>query len=261
MYIEEQFGAACDIFEREVQSHQLMCRIYDKFAGHDQAHHNCLGCNFDDLTNQILKYLKVAAENPTKFELHHLFAMYVQLLNSCWERISDVFEIVSVPPGYRCRHFSPFVPMRRWANFFKHPKTFGWVVHHPKYVIEKSDDHLHLTADLTRVRVVDDEFLKKYYSADCVTNAAKLRGEFKGFERSTVVVLPDVAETTSQICSCLAHFVKIITENPVYVEILNEASTIENYFATALCEPEVPSIHQGHSSGSGNYSSSSSCPA
>jgi hypothetical protein len=271
MHWREQFEAARDSFEGEVQSHRLMCRIYDKFVGPEQAHHNCLGCNFDDLADQILKFLEVAADNPTGFELQHLFAMYAQLLNSCWERISDVFKIISVPDGYRIRHFAPFLRIRRWANFFKHPKTFGWVVHHPKYVIEGSGEHKSLTADPTKVRVVDDEFLKKYYSADCETNAGKLRGEFKGFERNTVVVLPDVAQLTSSICGCLDHFVRIITENPIYVEILNEESTIENYFAAAPCDPEVtPPFHASpytfssaspaYYPGSGSQGSSSSCP-
>ena len=92
-----------------------------------------------------------------------------------------------------------------------------------------------------KMRIVDDEFLKEYYSADCKTNAGKLRGEFVGFERSTVVVLPDVVELTSQVCSCLGQFVKMITENPVYVEMLNDTSTIENYFATVACESETSS--------------------
>lgn len=241
MNVAQQFAAARDTFDKEVQSHQLMCRIYDKFAGPDSKHHNCLGCNFDDLTHQISKYLHVATQNPTEFSLHHLFAMYAQLLNFCWERMTDIFDIISVPDGYRVRHFSPFIRARRWANFFKHPKTFGWVVHHPHYTIEKSADHQQVIGNANNVRVVDDEFLKKYYSADCQANAGKLRGEFTGFERSTVVVLPDIPQLTSQVCNCLGQFVKMITENPVYVEMLNDTSTIENFFATVECESETSS--------------------
>jgi hypothetical protein len=218
-----------------------MCCIYDKFAGPDAKHHNCLGCNFDDLTEQISKYLRMATQNPTGFDLHHLFAMYAQLLNFCWERMTDIFDIISVPDGYRVRHFAPFISARRWANFFKHPKTFGWVVHHPYYAIENTTEHREVTRDLAKVRIVDSEFLKKYYSADCKANAGKLRGEFVGFERSTVVVVPDIVELTSQVCSCLTQFVKIIIENPVYVEMLNDTSTIENYFATVACESETSS--------------------
>jgi len=115
--IISQFEESSIIFDAEIQSHQLMCRIYDHFAGPDDAHHNCLGCNFDDLTDQISKYLSIVTDNSAGFELHQQFSIFALLLNSCWERISDVFEIIGVPDGYRCRHFSPFIRARRWANF------------------------------------------------------------------------------------------------------------------------------------------------
>ena len=239
MNITEQFAAASIAFDKSVQNEQLMCRIYDKFAGPDAKHHNCLGCNFDDLTDQISRYLRMATQNPTGFDLHHLFAMYAQLLNFCWERMTDIFDITGVPDGYRVRHFAPFIRARRWANFFKHPKTFGWVVHHPHYTIENTPEHQKVTGDPGKVRIVDDAFLKKYFSADCKANAGKLRGEFAGFERNTVVVLPDIVDLTAQVSSCLAQFVKMITENPVYIEMLNDTSTIENYFASFACESET----------------------
>ena len=87
-----------------------------------------------------------------------------------------------------------------------------------------------MAVDVGKYRFVDDEFLKKYYSRDCNKNAGKLRGEFEGFERSTVVVLPDLPLLTLEICNCLEQFVNMITENPVYVEMLNDTSTIQDYF-------------------------------
>jgi hypothetical protein len=224
------FATAQSVFDADVQSDQLMCRIYDKYAGPGDANHNCLGCNFDDLTDQVSKFLLVASKNTVDFDLHHQFSIYAFLLNTCWERITDVFDILGVPDGYRCRHFAPFIRVRRWANFFKHPKTFGWMVHHPHYSVENSDDHNQLSADVGRHRFIDDEFLKKYYSSDATKNAGKLRGEFIGFECSTVVVIPDVAQLTKEICHCLDQFVEIITENPIYVEMLNDTSTIKNFY-------------------------------
>ncbi len=231
---KRQFSQAQRDFDSKVQSHQLMCRIFDKFSADDEKH-NCLGCNFDDLTSQISKFLKVAAMNPVSFDLHHLFSMYASIINSGWERISDIFGIISIPEGYRCRHFSPFIRARRWSNFFKHPKTFGWVVHHPVYTIDGSDHHKSLSADAGKYRFVEDEFLKKYYSSDCEKNVSKLRGEFVGHEHSTVVVLPDIVQLTVDICNCLDHFVKVITENPVYVEMLDDTSTIADYYSRIQC--------------------------
>jgi len=86
------------------------------------------------------------------------------------------------------------------------------------------------TPSVGKHRFIDDEFLKKYYSSDAKQNAGKLRGEFVGFERTTVVVIPDTVQLTSQICHCLDHFVNIITENPIYIEMLNDTSTIQNFY-------------------------------
>ncbi|MEJ7596003.1 MAG: hypothetical protein WKF77_31215 [Planctomycetaceae bacterium] len=231
------FTDAQSIFDSQVQDGELMCRIYDTYAGPEEAHHNCLGCNFSDLTKQISKYLKIAAAN-SDFQLHHEFSIFAFLINTCWERITDVFDILGVPDGYRCQYFAPFIRSRRWANFFKHPKTFGWMVHHPHYTIENSDDHKHLSREVGKYRFIDDEFLKKYYSAGPDKNAgkpkgesaSKLKGKFVGFEKNTVVIVPDVSQLTTEICRCLDHFVNIITENPIYIEMLNDTSTIEDFY-------------------------------
>jgi hypothetical protein len=138
MNMPEQFAQASETFDREVQSYQLMCRIHDRFAGPGSKHHNCLGCNFDDLADQISKFLRLALQNPTGFRLHHLFAMYAQLLNFCWERMTDVFDIVGVPEGYRIRHFSAFIRARRWANFFKHESELPLAGGRPAW--EQRDD-------------------------------------------------------------------------------------------------------------------------
>lgn len=234
--VKRHFTAARSHFDTTVYSQSLMCRILYAFQAGNEESHNCLGCNFNDLTAQTAKYLAVASRNQEDFDLHHLFSMYVFLLNTCWERISDVFGIISVPDGYRHRHFSPFFRIRRWANFFKHPKVFGWYVHHPHYTIANSDDHKILLADKQPHRFIDDEFLKKYYSAECDKNAGKLRGEFKGFERSTVVVIPDIVELTRDGCACLDDFVTLITKNPVYMEELHNTSTIVEFYANTDCD-------------------------
>lgn len=227
---DRHFRTASQAFDEHVQSQHLMCRIYDKYAGPDDTNHNCLGCNFDDLTDQISKVLRVTSSNSVNFDLHHRFSLIALMLNSCWERIVDVFEILGVPDGYRCRYFSPFICARRWANFFKHPKTFGWVVHHPTYTIQNSDHHKALEADASKYKFINEEFLKTYYAADSTKNAGKLRSEFRGVESSTVIVLPEISQLVEAVCDCLAHFVNIVTDNPIYVDILTDESTIENYF-------------------------------
>jgi hypothetical protein len=223
----EMFKAASNTFDSKVQNDQLMCRIYDAYAGPDDAHHNCLGCNLDAITDQISKFLRAAATGATGFNAAEAFSLYALLINTLWERITDVFDIVSVPDGYRKRHYEPMYQMRRWANFFKHPKEFGWLVHHPQYQFEGTLKAAEVLVMDSGFRVIQEEFLKKYYSADRVKGLAK---EFNGFERKVVVLLPDIAAVTDKVCGSLANFVEVVTKNPVYNELLNDKATIVNYF-------------------------------
>ncbi len=207
-----------------------MCRIYDKYAGPKGEHQNCLGDNFNDVTRQISWFLNLVADSEEPAPVNHSFSLYALLLNACWERISDILEILSVPDDYRHRHFSCFILVRRWANFFKHTKAFAWLVDSPRYVSADSDELKTLQADGTDYRYVDDDFLKRYYSSDCTKNRHKLKGEFLGHERSTVVILPNIGDLTKDICTSLDDFVRLVTDNPVYVEVLTNTASILDYY-------------------------------
>jgi hypothetical protein len=221
---QEQFVQAFGIFSESVQNHQLMCRIYDVFAGPEDRNHNCLGCNFDELTDQVFKFLFICSQNKGLFSLQQAFSIYVLLLNGIWERIRDVFDIIKLPEGYRVRYFSPFVKIRRWANFFKHPKSFAWLVHHPIYTIENSE-HSKQYVNNKFLRI-DDEFVKEYYASE---KAQGLTKKFEGVGDKVVIFLPDIISLTKDICSSLEKFIEIVTENPVYREILDEKSTLVDY--------------------------------
>jgi hypothetical protein len=226
-----QFAVSSTIFDEKIQSHQLMCRIFNAYAGPEEKNHNCLGCNFDDLTQQISTFLGVAGNYQGLFSLHQASSIYFLLLNGLWERVTDVFDIISVPQGYRSRHYGPLIRARRWANFFKHPKEFGWLVHHPDYTLEGTDHCTVLLKNVAHVRI-DDEFIKKFYSCESAKGLAK---EFQGKEAEVIVVLPHMEQFTNEICDCLTNFVDVVTKNPVYFEILNDKATIIDYFQR-LCD-------------------------
>ena len=99
------FEAASKTFNGKVQNDQLMCRIYEAYAGPEDANHNCLGCNLDAVTDQISKFLHTAATGASGFNAEEAFSVYALLVNTLWERITDVFDIVSVPDSYRKRHY------------------------------------------------------------------------------------------------------------------------------------------------------------
>jgi hypothetical protein len=230
---QQKFKAAFRIFDERTQlpddqdGRRLMCSIYDIFAGPESLNHNCLGCNFDELTDQILKFLFLHQNTGDLFATQQSVSIYFLLLNSIWERMSDVFKIISLPESYRVRYYGAFIRARRWANFFKHPKAFAWMVHHPLYTFENSDHSRTVLADQSYLKV-DDEFIKKYYATE---SSKGLTGEFSGHENKVVVVLPDIERLTTEICDCLQKFIEIVTENRVYKEILDEKSTIVDYLS------------------------------
>ena len=230
------FAAASATFDAKVQGQQMMCGIYEAYSGPDQVNHNCLGCNLDAITAQIAKFLRAAAGGHTGFSAEESFSVFAFLINTLWERINDVFDVVAVPEGYRKRHYEAMYRMRRWANFFKHPKEFGWLVHHPQYLFEGTPEAGKALAKDSGLLVIEEAFLKKYFSAERVKGLAK---EFNGNENKVVVLLPDVASVTEKICVCLANFVEVVTKNPVYYEILNDRTTLTNYFDSLMEEADT----------------------
>ena len=225
---EKQFADARKLFDERIQTHQLMCRIYSAYSGPKNADHNCLGCNFNEMTGQIATFLRIVAEHDELFTLQHAYSLYFLQLNALWERVTDVFDIISVPESYRVRHYQPFIRARRWANFSKHPKEFGWLVHHPEYTVEGTQHYNDLAASHCEYLFVDDEFVRDFYACDRAKGLAK---KFQGNETTVAVVFPNACDLTSGIVDSLVNFVELTTKNPVYFEILNDKATISDFYA------------------------------
>lgn len=225
----EKYKVAFDIFGKRTQREdkRLMCDLYDIFAGAESRNHNCLGCNFDEMVDQILKLLLVCQNTSGYFSTQQAFYIYTSLLSAVLDRMDDVFKIISLPEDYRVRHFRAFIIARKWANFFKHPKAFAWMVHHPTYTYENSPHSIPFISDLL-YKKVNYEFIKKYYSDD--RNSEGLTQEFTGYENKVVVVLPDIEVWTADICTSLEKFVEIISQKE-HRDILDDKSTLVNYFS------------------------------
>ncbi len=229
--IQDQFKASKTEFDSRIRRTDLMCRITRKYSGEwGTPCHNCIGCNLNDATNNISLVLDVAASNVQEFPPNDLFGLYVLPLNSCYERIEDILQIVGVVQSVRERYFSSFKIARRWANFFKHPKAFGWLAHHPHFTIESSDDHAELLANANDFVFVENEFLETFYSSSAEKNAHKLKGRLKDKGDKVVVVMPNVQKLTLEICGSIEKFVSILLDNPLYCELLSNESSIVDYF-------------------------------
>ncbi|MBX3425244.1 MAG: hypothetical protein KF688_06150 [Pirellulales bacterium] len=222
-----KFEAASKIFDERIASDSVMCRIHSVFVGDDPVKHNCLGCNLEDLSEQISRFLKSMQNEDVGYKPHHPVSLYLFLLNTLWERITDIFDIVSVPDEYRARHFEPLRRVRRWANFFKHPKEFAWIVHHPEYVFEGSSGLTALKVVRPGVLLIDDQFVKSFYSCE---RKKGLRKALEHGKDNTAVVLPDIENLTTEVCDCIDKCVSTIVDNPIYLEMLDDKCTIANYY-------------------------------
>jgi hypothetical protein len=199
-----------------------MCQMHDAFGGICGASHNCLGCNFADVTTWIDKYL---AKHATIDDTAEAFTFYLLRLYLFVERAYVIFDIVNLPPEYRGRHFRVFQDVHKWANFIKHPKAF-MLVHHPQHWFigcsgfEKSKYN----------PVIDQEFVDEYYSANAKEREHKLRTILAN-QTNVAVLYPDPVPLTEAFCAAMRKVIDLVIKNDVYREILASRTTYENYFA------------------------------
>lgn len=204
------------------------CRIHDAFGGDEGEHHNCLGCNFADSTRLISNYL---SRHENLYDIQRDFTVYILLLYLMVERIAIVLDILQVPEKYREKHFKILQRIRKWANFIKHPKSFI-LTHHPVYDFENS-----ISAHKAAFSViVNEQFVEMYYKGASDPDKqkkmnAELYEKLKN-QKDVIVIFPDIVQLTDKLCYAMNKFVEMILNNEVYSEILNDESTIRNYFET-----------------------------
>lgn len=222
---EIDFEKCAEIFENLIYPDEnqdgLMCKIHDAFGSTKSKHHNCLGCNLDSSTHHLYMFL-YQREKHNDLELSA--TTYILLMYLLIERVNTIFEIIGLPEAYRLKHFHVFQKITKWANFIKHPKAFV-LCHHPMFVTENY-------IDLTKMKksaklVVDTAFVFKYYSGD---NNKKELFEHLANQADVLVIYPDFSNLTTEFCNSLIKFVQLIERNEVYRDILNDKTTIFNYF-------------------------------
>ncbi len=202
------------------------CKIHEAFGGLDGQHHNCLGCNFADSSDMILHYLERHDELE---DIQQDFTVYILLLYLLVERIEIVFDIIQLPESYRTKHFKVFQRIRKWANFIKHPKSFI-LTHHPTYDFENSGT----THATTFTETINEQFVDNYYKGhtdqgDQKKQNKELYNKLRN-KKDILVLYPDIAQLTDKLCYSYNKFVELVVENDVYIEILNDETTISTYF-------------------------------
>jgi hypothetical protein len=221
------FHDAYRIYRRELYrdkecSEPFLCNLHNVFGTEKTAAHNCLGCNFADLTNsfdQILKWL------PDCYDINTPCVTFIFWLYLFVERYDQIMNFVNVPEGYRNRHFPSFQQIRHWANFVKHPKSFLFS-HHPEFLHggELGDDFDGGKDAIT----INQQFVDTYYAGK--DNNSKLASLLNNATK-VIVVYPNPEPLMERFVCETKEFIRLLEKNEVYREELSRITTAPDYYA------------------------------
>lgn len=210
----------CDQDDDEKEYDTLFCNIHSNFTGG----HNCVACNLNS-SNKLIQNFLLEYKNFHDAKLS--FTNFILLLYLQVEVCNEYFNIMSIPENYRLKHFQVFQEVKHWANFLKHPKGF-MLVHHPKWTFEDRISKSFPKSKLKKSNpFLDSEFIKKYYSGDKNNNEL-----YKILIRKEdlYVEFPNPVNLITKFTKAQKKFVEIISKNEIVREMLNDKTTLEQYF-------------------------------
>jgi len=220
------------LFESEVDGSQSVsnaCKVYDALVGDCFERQDCIGENFNQLLHQIVDEW-FGHYRPGHHVAYYL-CTYVLLLNLCVERVDQIFEVIDkggktkIFQDYRRKTFPTLRRIRRWANFFKHPKEFLFT-HWPQY-----RDANEVQETITPTVVIDDDFVAKYYA-----NGDSRPSELQN-NPGVVVAVPDLVEITTGFCAEMNTFFQFICRNDLVADYLRQRSTIDSIYEAGEADP------------------------
>lgn len=201
------------------KSEPLACSIHELFETEDN--HNCIGCN---LANSEVHFINFLKRNRSFTDNNETFIQFILFSYLIVERINEIFKIIEINESYKNEHFKTFALIKRWTNFYKHPKSFMFV-HHPYYTFSNHPDCNEIKKKMI---VVDSNFISKYYNG--VSNNRQLNNLLTN-KKDVVVIFPNIEELTKLFCLEIIHFVDLLRNNSVYRYILSQKSTYENFYS------------------------------
>jgi len=221
------FRKAHEIFRRELyqdggRSVPILSALHEALGTLGTTSHNCLGCNFGNLTDSFDQVLSSLNGHT---DINAPYFTYILWLYLYVERYDQVMNYLQVPAGYRQRHFRSFQRIRRWANFIKHPKSFLFS-HHARYFHggEVGDEGFVIEDDTVQI---NSDFVNVYYAGGKKNNnlAAMLNNATK-----VLVIYPDPEALMENFAAETKAFVRLIEMNEVYREELARITTTPDYF-------------------------------
>ncbi len=184
----------------------------------NDSSHNCIACNL----NETLSYTLDSIRNtPSYAYVEHYYCFVIQSLYLTAERVLSVsksaFQIDEIVDSYPTT-----MQIRKWANFFKHPKSFLFC-HHPDYFIDGFDNDDLENYDL----IIDSTFIEVYYKDGSKNQELKENLENK---QNVAVIFPKIDRLFKDFHVELNLFLNDLNDNPELVEELINRATIEDYF-------------------------------
>lgn len=199
----------------------LFCNIHSNFT----QGHNCVACNLNS-SNRLIQIFLLEYKNFYDSKL--IFTNFILLLYLQVEVCNEYFNIMSIPENYRLKHFQIFQEVKYWANFLKHPKGF-MLVHHPNWSFEGRISKRFPESKLKKSNpMLDSEFIKKYYSGDKNNNELyKILIRKENLD----VIFPNPINLITKFTEAQKKFAEIISKNEIVREMLNDKTTLEEYFS------------------------------
>jgi len=213
-----------NIIQEMLLTPDVACQISYKLCEDDHRSHNCLGCQLNDLFEEIksnFSKMNVEELGSTFYTKTYLFWIYfvVEIMFETLDFLNVKFENLDLKKK-KYGKYPSCVIIKRWVNFFKHPKASKFT-HHPQYLIYSENRNQTFEKN---VFIVDQEFVYKFYEKG---------GKNEELDKllinneKVLIYLPNLVELTSGLCNDFINFVSFILSNDDIVHYLKSISTIE----------------------------------
>jgi len=201
--------------KKAIDEDSFFCEIHKNF----NDGHNCVACNLNSTNERIINFLY-----SFKFfdDIYTTYSIFIMLLYLQVECFFEYMSIVKIPEPYLLKNFRALYKIKRWANFLKHPKSF-LLVHHPSW---RYDDDEQGEINSHKV-IVNTDFVEKYYKGDKMNS--ELYANLKRKE-DLIVLFPNPYKLIEEYLAAQQRFRKLISENLMVREILEDEATIKQHF-------------------------------
>jgi hypothetical protein len=203
--------------ENESEYDTFLCKIHDNFT----LGHNCIACNLNESNRRIEAYLlNYRLFYAPEYSISNLIMLlYLQV-----ECIFEYLGLLKFDESFLQKKFQALYKIKRWANFFKHPKAF-MLSHHPIWTYEEFGTFKKRSTNL----IIDTPFVQKYYSGD--SKNKELYAILSNIEYIEVL-LPNPNKLIIEFCEVQLNFYNLIKDNKIVRDIFEDKATIRNYFET-----------------------------